>query len=383
MEKPSKLFILALALTLILLPLYAQTAAQAPAANAAAGTAVPAGQAPSEMTAKITELVHAGKYTEAQQLTTGLLAAYPGDQRLIKAKALIENLIAPGGSTNATPTNSQPVQPPAGANREELTGMEKVDYNALIVLAREARQTTDLPQQSKLLQQFMDQSSPFLQKHPMQMLLWQLRAASALSLNDPMAGYEAGEKLLAAGAADSNDSNVQGLLAQLKNQGWLETEWAEKIKKKMELAKQYGWMLGTWSETFTFTWKRDTGARRYGEIYKSGSTKSEHSEEFQLSKSSAAIEAYDVNAGVKSAEPRYRGTLVDSGEMHWEGLDALNERHAGGHPGSEQWEPATSCEIDEHKGTMTLVFLSWNDQKDKNASRPQIHLFTKTDSSTH
>ena len=368
------------------LPLYSQTAK---AHTAKAAAAAPAGQAPGEMTAKIAELVHAGQYTEAQQLTTGLLAAYPGDQRLIKAKAVIEKLMAPAGSASADPVggpaanNDASAQPAANASAEQLTGMEKVDYNALIVLAREARQTTDLPQQNKLLQQFMDQSGPFLQKHPMQMLLWQLRAASAISLNDPMAGNEAGQKLVAAGAADSNDSNLQGLLAQLKNQGWLEKEWAEKIKNKMELTKQYGWMLGTWSETFTSTWKTDTGARRYSELYKTGSTKYELSEEFSLSKSSAAIEAYDVKAGVKSAEPRYRGTLADSGVMHWEGLDALNERHIGGHPGSEQWEPATSCELDEHKKTLTLVFPSWNDQKDKSASRPQIHLFTKSDSSTH
>jgi hypothetical protein len=60
-------------------------------------------------------------------LTTGLLVAYPNDQRLIKAKALIEKLLAPGGSTSVAPTNSQPAQPSANANAEQLTGMDKVD----------------------------------------------------------------------------------------------------------------------------------------------------------------------------------------------------------------------------------------------------------------
>ena len=245
--------------------------------NAPAASPTSTGQAPDDMTAKITQLVHAGKYTEAQQLTTGLLVVYPHDERLIKTKALIEKLLAPGSSTSAVSDNTKPPQPLANTSTELLAGMERVDYNALIVLAHQAQQTSDLPEQTKLLQQFMDQSSPFLQKHPMQMLLWQLRAASAISLNEPMAGYEAGEKLLAAGAADSTDSNLQGLLAQLKNRGWLEKEWAETIKKQMELTKQYGWMLGTWSETFTSTWKRDTGARRYSELYKTGSTKPQRS----------------------------------------------------------------------------------------------------------
>jgi hypothetical protein len=45
--------------------------------------------------------------------------------------------------------------------------------------------------------------------------------------------------------------SLQRLLAQLKNKGWLGEAWAEKTKKQMEYTKKYGWMQGTWSETFT------------------------------------------------------------------------------------------------------------------------------------
>jgi len=38
----------------------------------------------------------------------------------------------------------------------------------------------------------------------------------------PMAAYEAGQKLIATGAADSNDPNMQRLLAQLNSKGWLD-----------------------------------------------------------------------------------------------------------------------------------------------------------------
>jgi hypothetical protein len=65
--------------------------------------------------------------------------------------------------------------------------------------------------------------------------------------------------------------------------------------------------------------------------------------------------------------------MIQSGEMRWEG-------HIGGHPG---WEEATSYENDEQKRTMTMVFLSWNDEKDKDASQPETHLFTKSDSTKH
>jgi hypothetical protein len=214
----------------ILLPLYGET--DTAAVNVAAAPV----QAPDDMTRKITDLVNAGKYAEAQQLTTGLLVAYPDDQRLIKAKALIEKLLTPGSSAKTEP-ESQPAQPAAN-NGEEFTGMDKIDYNALIELAREAQQTTDLTEQTKLLNQFMDQSNLFLEKHSDQMLLWQLRAASAISLNQPMAGYTSGEKLIGAGAANSNDANLQRLLGQLRNKGWLDRQNAEELQRNVDKARE-------------------------------------------------------------------------------------------------------------------------------------------------
>jgi hypothetical protein len=246
------------ALLLVLASLFslqAQTPANPPVdTNAKAASPTPAGQAPDELTKKIAELVHAGKYTEAQQLTTGLLVLYPDDQRLIKAKGLLETLLAAPAS--ATPGNNQPTNnvvsplPTANTSADQFTGMEKVDYNALIELGRQAQQTTDLEQQKASLKQFMGQSAVFLQKHPTEMLLWQLRVASAISLNDPMAGYEAGQKLLAAGGADSSDPNLQRLLAQLKNKGWLDKKGAEDAQeyirlRSLELRLVYGpWSTG-------------------------------------------------------------------------------------------------------------------------------------------
>src|ERR1039458_10238325 len=110
MKKLSKSFVLGIVLTLFCLPpLHAQQRSSPPAdTKTAAASPAPAAQAPDEVTNKITELVHDGKYVEAQQLTTGLLLAYPGDQRLIKAKALLDKLLAPAGSAPGTnpPTNN-------------------------------------------------------------------------------------------------------------------------------------------------------------------------------------------------------------------------------------------------------------------------------------
>ncbi len=264
MRKMSKSLILGFLPVLICLPsLYAQTTTSAPDSKITAASPAPTAQAPDDVTNKITDLVHAGKYVEAQGLTAGLLLAYPGDQRLIKAKALLEKLVAPGGSAPATSGSNQSTnndaraQPAATTSAEQLTGMDRVDYSALIVLARQAQQDTDLEQQKASLKQFMDQSNVFLQKHPDQLLLWQLRAASAISLNDPMAGYEAGQKLLALGAADSNDPNLQVLLGQLKNKGWLDKKGAEEaqhLAQARELAEQfrgvwYWWVAGKDAKT--------------------------------------------------------------------------------------------------------------------------------------
>jgi hypothetical protein len=223
-----------LVLVIVVSSVHAQTATKDPLANANATIADPsapsAAQAPDDMTRKITDLVNAGKYAEAQALTTGLLVAYPDDKRLIKTKSLLEKLLAPETATIATPvpSNIPSAQPAGNAPATQLTGMDKVEYDSLIELGREAQQTADLDEQKKLLLQFMNSSSIFLQKHPDEMLLWQIRAAGALSLDGPLAGYQAGQKLLAGGAATSGDPNVSHLLAQLNLRGWMDKQQAEK-----------------------------------------------------------------------------------------------------------------------------------------------------------
>jgi hypothetical protein len=318
MGRPS-LFLLILGLTL--LPLHAQTAANAPANSNAISNPTPPGQAPEEMTKKIADLVHAGKYADAQQLTTGLLVAYPNDQRLIKAKDLIEKLLSPAASASATPGNSQPA---ANTNAEQLTGMDKVDYNALIQRAREAQLTTDLAQQKVLLKQFMDDSSQFLRKYPDETLLWQLRAASSISLDDITAGYEAGQKLLAMGAADGNDSNLQQLLAQLKNKGWLGKDAAEKAQKQAEETTIYGWTLGTWNAHYSETDKR-------GNVITSTSY-----DGVEFVRYGSVLEGYTEKDLEKLFfSPELRITILDSGEIRCEG--------------------SRSCELSDHNKTITIV----------------------------
>jgi len=218
-----KSFILGFVLVLAAIMSPAQQLTNAPAVDTNSLTAnqVPVSQASDDVIKKLSDLVHDGKYAEAQQLAAGLLLAYPDDQRLIKAKTLLDKLIA--ASNISQPTNSV-AQPAASGASEQLTGMDKVDYDSLIELGREAQQTTDLDQQKILLQQFIDKSQAFLKKYPDEILLWQVLAASALSLGDPLAGYEAGQHLLAADGANSSDANQQQLLSKLNLKDWLDKD---------------------------------------------------------------------------------------------------------------------------------------------------------------
>jgi hypothetical protein len=340
MEKLTKLFICGLFLVLgSLASLHAQTASTD--SNPAPGPPA-AGQASDDMTKKITDLVNAGKYSEAQALTTGLLVAYPNDQRLIKTQSLLKQLSAPA-ATPSTPGISPSAQPAGDADTARLTGMDKVDYNALIERARQAQQTTDPEQQKSSLQRFLGDSSLFLQKHPQQMLLWQIRAAAAISVNDPDAGYEAAQKLMAAGAADSNDPALQRLLGQLKNNGWLDEQGVKQAKQKIEEGKKYEWLIGTWTGTASWfskaTW--DYGKRHRDQRV-----------EFIRSGSSVEGYSYNLSTGTKDSAPSFKYSTFTL-----EGMNLPTNWRINGRVPNPEWQPITSCAVSNDRTTITIVAL--------------------------
>jgi hypothetical protein len=396
MGKLSKSLIFGFVLVLMVRPSVQAQTAPHEAANAPAANPAPTGQAPSEVLKKLSDLIHAGKYADAQQLAAGLLLAYPDDERLIKAKALLDKAVfsqpADTGTGANQPTNS--VAPPTpGASARPLTGMDKVEYNSLIELARQAQQTTDLGQQKMLLQKFMTESRPFAEQHQDDTLIWQLRAAAALSLNEPIEGYEAGQELLSVGAADSNDPNLQHLMAQLNLEGWLDHKKAE----FREQEKGFEWLLGTWTATWDWWW---------GEVH------GRDQEEFVATDS--GIEGHLMGGeGVRNADPDFRGKMLDSGEIQWEcymppadtggmfvfrrvggslfpkvtigrrsdpqGYYGGNAHHFGYDPhstdtGDKQfypsgWQPVASYKLSSDKRTMTIVILPQDFETESKFSR--------------
>ena len=401
MKNLSKSFTLGVFIALICLsPLHAQSGTPAPADSLTTASPAPPTQAPDEVTSKITDLVHAGKYAAAQQLTTGLLLAYPDDQRLIKAKQLLDKLLSSGGSATATPGTNLAAEAAPNPNVINLAGMDKVDYEALIELAKQAQQTTDLEQQKTLLNQFMAQSVVFLQKHPTAVLLWQLRAASAISLNDPTQGYEAGQKLVAMGAADGNDPNVGRLLAQLKNKGWLDKQDVEIQQGQEDLKRKFGWLVGTWK----VSWRWNITSA-YADDHERGG------EVFVLSGST--IEGYEIsNAGLRASVPDLRADISGLSStsnlesVKWECYlptaepgDIFIFRHhfplgstafyTIGHrfEGWEQkrpyypfgWQPVISAEIGGGRNAMTITIPSQNlhENSDEHLKKPVVLTFIK------
>jgi len=385
-----KSFIIGFSVVLIFVaPLHAQTVTNAPAdTNTIATNQVPMSQASDDVIKKLSDLVHDGKYAEAQQLAAGLLLAYPDDQRLIKAKTLLDKLIA--DSNSSQPTNSV-TQPAASGTSEQLTGMDKVEYNSLIELGREAQQTTDLDQQKILLHRFMDESKPFLEKHPNDMLLWQLRAASALSLDDMLAGYDAGQKLLTSGMAD-NDATMQRLLSQLNLKGWLD-------KQKVEDHEKYSWLLGTWNISMDLQPLRNMTNRKKLYVLEGGRVIVNSKEYFGvmvrgkkildvgmeiISRSGTNVVGFRTGGtGENNTENDLEGTLHEDGKIIWE-YNFPSKNADGGSLYPSGWVTAISCVIADDKNTMTVSFPTASSSKESeidSEKNPMVFILTKIDDS--
>jgi hypothetical protein len=260
--------------------------------------------------------------------------------------------------------------------------MDRVDYDALIELVRGAQQSSDLSDQRTLLQQFMAQSLDFLARHPRQMRLWELRAATALTLGDPLAGYEAGQRLLAAGAGDSGDANLLRVLAQLKNKGWLDKDEAEKHAR-------YDWLLGTWSQSWSIAWApRMINLANHAAVRQSGNF-----ENITFIVNGSAVAGYIIADSGQKLFPM-RGTVLGSGEISWERWYSpagswlpFHIISWNGHakPGQtfypSDWQPVISAQISADRRTMTMVVPSQDTSPTSaNPMRDTITIqFTKLD----
>lgn len=90
----------------------------------------------------------------------------------------------------------------------------------LQLIMADADKATTATERNRLLNEFLDQSSPFVKEHPDQINIWVLRAVAALEVNKTGAGSTAGRRLIALGQ-DRSDQKIQKVLAMLERKGWL------------------------------------------------------------------------------------------------------------------------------------------------------------------
>ena len=314
--------------------------AQTPAEPGQQSTAAPV-QAPDELLRRVADLVHAGKFADAQQTVNGLLVLYPEDARLLKAKSLLEKAPAAPAVAQTAPTSApaateiagspQPATPATISSAPALSGMDRVDYNALLELARQAQQTTDVAEQRSLSNRFLKQSSSFVEKHPDDVLIWQLRAATARAANAPLDGFEAGQKLVALGAADRGDVGALRLLGQLKNLGWMDKQQVTVANIKAQTANQFAWMLGNWNLANPYN------------------TNTHVVEVIQPTNES--FEMWSVKDGARQIQ-ELRGKILATGEIAWE-WDYYNPSGVKEWPTG--WQPIVMKDIGGDNKTFTLI----------------------------
>jgi hypothetical protein len=109
----------------------------------------------------------------------------------------------------------------ASGNSPSLTGTARRQFDTLALIIEEADKAQTDVERKKLLREFLEKSEPFLKENPDQTPIWTLRAVAALELNQAKMGWEAGRKLLEAGAGDSDDLKTRKVLAALERKGWL------------------------------------------------------------------------------------------------------------------------------------------------------------------
>ena len=113
----------------------------------------------------------------------------------------------------ASPTTTAPA----------LTGRDRLELDTLNDIWREAESATDAAVQKRALNEVLRRSQSFVEAHPEQTTVWLMRASAGLALDRPREGWEAGQKLLAQGALDSQDTQTRQVMAQLNRRKWLET----------------------------------------------------------------------------------------------------------------------------------------------------------------
>jgi len=118
------------------------------------------------------------------------------------------------------PPASNPL-PRATPHAQGLSPESRRRLEILRLILEDIDKSRTTVERRKFFEEFMAQSETFLTANPSNMTVWMLRAISAIELNQPHEGWEAGRKLIALGADNSKDRRLQSVMARLERKDWL------------------------------------------------------------------------------------------------------------------------------------------------------------------
>jgi TPR repeat protein len=95
------------------------------------------------------------------------------------------------------------------------------NYEAIMLIVEHADKAKDPNERTRMLRQFMRESAEFLESASAHTNVWVIRAASALELDYPGAGWLAGKRLKELGLENSDQAINRKLFAALEQKGWL------------------------------------------------------------------------------------------------------------------------------------------------------------------
>jgi hypothetical protein len=150
-----------------------------------------------------------GAAADAANFIKKALELAPDDATKAKVKQLAAMLATTGSPNQPTPGQSS------------LSGQDQRKLDVLMLILEDAEKATTPEDRAKAFREYLEKSGDFAAAHPEQTNIWVMRAFAAVDLDEPKLGWEAGKKLQALGADNSNDPKLRRAMASLDRKGWL------------------------------------------------------------------------------------------------------------------------------------------------------------------
>jgi hypothetical protein len=105
--------------------------------------------------------------------------------------------------------------------QSSLSSQDQRKLDVLMLILEDAEKATTPEDRAKAFREYLEKSGDFAAAHPEQTNIWVMRAFAAVDVDEPKLGWEAGKKLQALGADNSENPKMRRVMASLDRKGWL------------------------------------------------------------------------------------------------------------------------------------------------------------------